>query len=422
MLGYLTIAGFIVAFCMVANRLSSSIVTAPMVFLAFGALIAQTGLVPREGTEATLHLVAEIALIILLFLDAAQIDQAALLKRNVWPARMLVIGLPLGFALGTAAGWLLLPGWPLAAVALAAAILVPTDAALGQPVVTNKDVPERPRRALTVESGLNDGLALPLVLLTAALTAPGAMAPDGGWPAFIAKQLALGPVVGLAVGFLGGRILLMAKRADATSEVYEGIGALALAASAYLGAQLVGGNGFISAFAAGLGFGAVVRGRCAFVFEFTEGEGQLLSWAAFLLLGAVLVPEAVAALTPQSAALILASLFIIRPLAIWLSLAGTDATPSTRLFFGWFGPRGLATALFALLVVDQLEHAMGEDILHLAINAVWISAVLHGLTAAPGARWYARRVRSTGARAEMEPVDASTEAFEKRMKGAGEPS
>ena len=175
----------------------------------------------------------------------------------------------------------------------------------------------------------------------------------------------------------------------------RGIGALALAASAYLAATLVGGNGFIAAFTAGLGFGAVVRGRCAFVYEFTEGEGQLLSWAAFFLLGAVLVPEAAAHLTWETALLILGSLFLVRPVAIWLSLVGTDAPPATRLFFGWFGPRGLATALFALLVIEQLEHGLGEKVLHIAINAVWISAVLHGLSAAYGAKLYANAVGSS---------------------------
>ena len=127
------------------------------------------------------------------------------------------------------------------------------------------------------------------------------------------------------------------------------------------------------------------------------------------------MPGAVAHLTPQTLALILISLFVVRPLAIWISLAGTDASPATRLFFGWFGPRGLATALFALLVVDQLDPAIGEDVLNLAVNAVWISAVLHGLTAAPGARWYARRVRRMGECAEMEPVEDSTEAFKTQM-------
>lgn len=407
---------------MIGNRLSSSVVTAPMVFLGVGLAIGQAGLLPVEATESVLHLVAEVALIVLLFLDAAQIDQAALWRRNVWPTRMLAIGLPLAFLLGTALGWILLPGWPFAVIALVAAILVPTDAALGQPVVSNMDVPERPRRALTVESGLNDGLALPLVLLMASLAAPSAAAPAEGWLVFAFKQITLAPLVGVAMGYLGGKVLLWAKRTGATSDVYEGIGALALAASAYLAALYVGGNGFIAAFAAGLGFGAVVRGQCAFVFEFTEGEGQLLSWAAFLLLGAVLVPEAVAHLTVETGLLILGSLFVVRPLAIWLSLIGTDASASTKLFFGWFGPRGLATALFALLVVEQLDHGLGEDVLHLAVNAVWISAVLHGLTAAPGAKLYARVMQGQDDMAEMAPVEHSTDAFRQRAEVNDTPS
>ncbi len=401
MIGYLTIAGFLVAFCMVANRLSRTVLTAPMVFLGFGALVAKWNILPAEGSEEALHVIAEIALIVLLFLDAAKIDQSALLKRRVWPVRMLFIGMPLAFLLGTALGLLVLPGWPLALVAVAAAILIPTDAALGQSVVNNPDVPERPRRALTVESGLNDGLALPLVLLMAALAAPVAQAPPEGWALFALKQITLGPLAGIVIGSVGAVALLKAKAAGTTSDTYEGIGALALAASAYTAAIVVGGNGFIAAFAAGLGFGAIVRGRCKFVLEFTEGDGQLLSWGAFFLLGAVLVPEAVAHLTVETLAYILGSLFIVRPLAIWLSLIGSDAASHTRLFFGWFGPRGLATALFALLVAEQLTPDAAQDILFLAVNAVWISAVLHGLTAAPGARLYARRIKRMAPEAEM---------------------
>ncbi len=403
MMGYLAIAMFLSAFCMIAKRLSATVVTAPMVFLAVGVLVSQVGMVPAEISESALHVVAEIALIVLLFLDAAQIDQRALLKRRVWPFRMLAIGVPLAFGLGVGLGWALMPGWSLAMVALMAAILVPTDAALGQPVVTNTAIPERPRRALIVESGLNDGLALPLVLAMAAVAAPLAMAPPEGWWLFAAKQIVLGPLVGVVIGLLGGIVLLWAKRHQTTSDIYEGIGALALAAAAYLAALQVGGNGFISAFAAGLGFGAVVRGQCAFVYEFTESEGQLLSWAAFLLLGAVLVPEAIVHLTLNGLLLILGSLFLVRPLAIWLSLIGTDAPPITRLFFGWFGPRGLATALFALLVVEQLDHATGEAILHLAVNAVWISALLHGITAAPGARWYAQKLAASSVAIDTKP-------------------
>lgn len=408
MLTYLVLALFLAAFCMVANRLSRTVITAPQVFLLLGFVFASAGFVPQIGGEETLHLVAEIALIVLLFLDAAQIDVMQLRSRFVWPARMLLIGLPLGVLIGTLAALPFLPGWSLVSVALVAAILAPTDAALGQAVISNHRVPERPRRALIVESGLNDGLALPLILMLAVIAAPSADAPESGWALFAAKQLGFGPLVGLAMGHVAGRVLLWAKAARYTSDTYEGLGALALAAGCYLMATLIGGNGFIAAFTGGLAFGAIVRGRCAFVYEFTESEGQLLSWASFFLLGAVLVPEAVQHLTWEVAALILVSLLIVRPLAVWLSLMGTDANTATRIFFGWFGPRGLATALFALLVVDQLDPGTGESVLMIAVNAVWISALLHGLSAVPGAALYARITQKGGMEAEKEPLPDGT--------------
>ena len=401
--GLLAITVFTVMFAMVAKRISVTILTAPMLFIGFGVLISKTGLLPMVEMEETLHLVAEIALIILLFLDAAKTDLDALRKRFIWPFRMLIIGLPLAILLGTAAAWLLLPGWPLAALALLAAILAPTDAALGQAVVTNPVVPERVRRALTVESGLNDGFALPAILLFASLTAVTTHHDNTNWLIFGAKQLILGPLVGAMIGVAGARILLWAKEKDYTSDVYEGVGALALASSCYLAADLVGGNGFIAAFVAGLFFGGIVKNQCKFIFEFTESEGQGLTWGAFLLIGLLLVPDAIPHLDLTSLAIILISLFIIRPLAIWISLAGTDAQPVTRLFFGWFGPRGLATALFALTVVNEIGMEIGDAILHLAVNAVWISALLHGVTATPAANWYAARISKHATSAEMSP-------------------
>lgn len=407
MTGFLIVCMVTVGYSMIAKRLSSSVLTAPMIFIFVGVILSLTGLLSEHDMEVLLHPVAEVALVILLFLDAAQIDLVALRKRHVWPIRMLLIGLPASIALGSLVGAILFPAWPFAAIALAAAILAPTDAALGQAVVTNPNVPLRPRRALTVESGLNDGLALPIVLFFASLTAAESTANGGEWLIFGAKQILLGPLVGVLFGAVGGWILLRAKAHGTTSEIYEGVGALALAGAAYLAATEVGGNGFISAFAAGLAFGGVVKGACQFIFEFTESEGQLLSWAAFLLLGAALVPEAIMNLTWQMLALILLSLFVVRPLAIWLSLIGTDAAPITRLFFGWFGPRGLATALFALLVVEQISHEYGEQILHIAVNAVWISALLHGFSAAPAAKWYGEKTADMGDVAETQKVEVS---------------
>ncbi|MBT6202208.1 MAG: cation:proton antiporter [Alphaproteobacteria bacterium] len=392
----LIVAVFTAAFAMVAKRMNSTMLTAPMIFIALGAVLSLLGDWPHAGAETALHVVAEVALIVLLFIDAAQIDLGALRKQHAWPQRMLLIGLPGAMLIGTAVAWLFMPDWPIFALALVAAILAPTDAALGQAVITNPAVPERARRALTVESGLNDGLALPAVLLFASLASFEMSGDDTDWLIFAAMQLTLGPLVGTAGGSLGGFVLLQAKARRLTSDTFAGIGAIALAGGIYMGADAIGGNGFIAAFVAGLCFGNVVKGRCKFVYEFTESEGQLLTWGAFFMLGLVLVPSALAHLTWATATLILISLFFVRPIAIWLSLLGSDASPTSRLFFGWFGPRGLATALFALLIVPAIDPDFAEPILALAINAVWISALLHGLSAQPGARWYAARVAAMG--------------------------
>ncbi len=391
----LIICIFTMGFCMVARVLSRTVLTAPMVFIAFGVILAQTGLVEEESAEHLLHLTAEIALVILLFLDASQIDLKAIRNEHVWPTRMLLIGLPLSVILGTLAAWPFLDGWPLVAVILMAAILAPTDAALGQAVVTNEAVPIRERRSLTIESGLNDGMALPIILLFASLTvgyAGEASGEDQNWLLFGIMQIVLGPAAGIFTGLIGGRLLIWSQNKGYTSSTFEGVAALALAGASYLLATEIGGNGFIAAFTSGLAFGNVIKDKCEFIFEFTESEGQLLTWGAFLLVGMVLVPEAISMLTPSMLIIIFVSLFIVRPLAIWISLIGTDAPPITRLFFGWFGPRGLATALFALLVVAQLGHEFAEPITAIAINAVWISALLHGLSAIPAAKRYAKMV------------------------------
>ncbi len=385
--GLLIAAVAIFAYALIARRLSDWILTAPMVFLGLGWGLTEAGLFHVEGAEKALHLLAEATLVIVLFSDAAAVDLVALRKRFVWPERMLLIGLPAAMALGTLAGWILLPGWPIWEVALLAAILAPTDAALGQAVVANPAVPDRVRRALTVESGLNDGLALPAVLFFGCIAVGGVHDNiQTSWLIFAAEQIGLAALSGAAVGWLGGLAMRAASNLRLSTVAFEGVGVLALAGLSYLASTGLGGNGFLAAFVGGLAFGAVMKGRCKFVFEFMETEGQILVLATFLLIGAVLLPEAAAGIEPVAILLILISLFAVRPAAIWLSLWRTDAPPLTKGFLGWFGPRGLATVLFALLVVGQLgalKH--GDDILTISAIAVALSAVLHGGSAAPGA-------------------------------------
>ena len=402
-LGLLIIMACALIYALLAKRLSSSVVTAPMIFLGIGFVLSTTGIMHQGDAEEILHIVAEVALIILLFIDASQTDITKLRENHAWPTRMLLIGLPLSVLIGTGVTMLLYPEWSIFAVALVAAILAPTDAALGQAVVSNPAVPSDERRTLTVESGLNDGLALPIVLFFACTLATMEGEHQGNFLIFTLEQLILGPIIGWVVGWLGASLMLRASNLDLTEPLYEGVAAIALAIIAFIGASLAGGNGFISAFVAGLAFGSVLKDHVEYVYEFAESEGQILIWSSFLLLGVALLPEALAHLDWRMFGLILLSLFVVRPAAIWLSLIGSDAKPLTRLFFGWFGPRGLATALFALLIVGDINDAYADVVLAVAINAVWISALLHGITAAPGAKWYGGKQQAAAQDTQPEP-------------------
>lgn len=381
------------AYCLAARRLSGWIVTGPMLFLSLGVGLDALGLVELEEAEAVLHILAEATLVVVLFSDASTVDFNRLRRRLAWPERMLIGGLPLAILFGFLVGLVLLPDWPVWELALLAAILAPTDAALGQAVVTNEAVPERVREALTVESGVNDGLALPAVLMFACIAVDGVHGDvQSNWLVFALEQIGLGAVAGTLVGVAGGLALTAAVNNRLTADAVVGVGVLALAALSYLLASSIGGNGFLAAFVGGLAFGAVTKGRCAVAFEFMENEGQLLVLSTFLLLGASVAPAALAHAEPVWILLILLSLFFVRPAAIWMSLWSSDAPPLAKGFMGWFGPRGLATALFALLVVEALPALeKGEEILFISVLAVLLSAALHGATAAPGARWYARR-------------------------------
>ncbi len=386
----LGLAGLVFAYALLGRRLSESVLTGPVVFLVAGYGFHAFGLIDLEGGEHGLQLLAEISLIVLLFSDAALIDPGRLLRGAGRPARMLVFGLPLMVAFGFLAGVGLLADWPLWEVALVAAILAPTDAALGQSVLFNPSLPEEMRRNLSAESGLNDGLALPFVLFFGCFAVGGihdeVQVP---WWVFVGQQVGYGTLAGIAVGIAGGWLLRLAEDFKLTSKSHGAVAVLALAGLAYLTAEELHGNGFLAAFVAGLAFGHILRGRAHFVFEFIETEGQILTVLSFFAIGALLLPQMGLGLTLGAAVLVLVSLFVLRPAAVWLALAGTDTPRAEKIFYGWFGPRGLATALFALLVLDAFDRLqMREEILAIAAFAVLLSAVLHGATAASAGRLY----------------------------------
>lgn len=401
------VAAGLLLFALVSKRLDGSMVTPPLIFVAFGYAIGEGGFAAamvdpgREG----IHLIAEITLIIVLFADAARIELRTLRRDHSLPVRMLLIALPLTIALGAAAAIFAFPELGMFEAAMLAAILAPTDAALGQAVVTSPHVPVRIRQAVNVESGLNDGIALPAVLLFAAL-AGAHHGPNGagGWAAFVAAQLILGPLTGVIVGFVGSRAIDGGIERGLVATQFQGIAILALVFLSFTLAELVGGNGFISAFVAGMTFGNTVRNKCEFLFEFMEGEGQLLTLITFLIFGAVLLPEALPHIDGMTVLYALTSLTVLRMLPVWLSLLGTGVRLPTSMFLGWFGPRGLASILFLLVILEDAGMLHESRLLSVTVVTVALSVLLHGISAAPFARWYGAMVARVGECPETQKV------------------
>lgn len=412
LLGAIVVCGGLIAFGLVSRKLEGTIVTAPLVFILFGFAVGQGGLgvANIEPDHSVIHLIAELTLVLVLFSDAARIDLKLLRRDHNLPQRMLLVGLPLTILAGTAAAILIFPEFSLWEAALLAAVLAPTDAALGQAVVSARAVPVRIRQALNVESGLNDGIALPAVLLLAALaSAAGAASATGGgdrdWITFGLLQVTLGPLAGIVLGYAGARIVDAAATAGFMTEPFQGIGVLAMAFLCFTGAELIGGNGFISAFVAGLVFGNTIRHRCAFLLDFMETEGQLLMLITFLVFGAAMLPEGLHGLDWRIVGYAVLSLTVIRMVPTILSLIGTGLRFPSMLFLGWFGPRGLASILFALLIVEQSGIPHVHEILIATIVTVGLSALLHGISAAPFANAYGRLAAQLGECAESQPVE-----------------
>ena len=387
------ITGGLLLFSLVSGRIQGTIVTAPLVFVVFGLGLATIGsdLASVDVGHSAIHLIAEFTLILVLFTDAARIDLNRVRRDHNLPVRMLIVGLPLAIAAGAFIATRLFPVLSFWEAALLAALLAPTDAALGQAVVSSKEVPVRIRQSINVESGLNDGIALPAVLLFAALAgADHGAVQVGDWVRFGLMQVTIGPLAGVLFGYAGARLLDGAADRSWISMPFQGIAILSLAVLTFVTAELTGGNGFIAAFIGGLVFGNTIRHPCTFLFEFMETEGQFLILITFLVFGAALLPEAISHLNPTIFLYAVLSLTIIRMVPIAISLIGAGLRLPTQLFLGWFGPRGLASILFVLLILEESGVPHRDELLAITVITVALSVLLHGVSAAPLAKLYGK--------------------------------
>ncbi len=389
-------------FGLISGRLRGTLVTLPMVFTVFGLFLGRLGfdLIGLSTTGEIVRGIAELTLILVLFTDASRIDLQILFREHRIPIRLLGIGLPGTILMGLVVGVFLLSGqltiWE---IAVLAAILAPTDAALGQSVVSDPKVPIRIRQALNVESGLNDGICLPILLILISIAAGVDSDEATGrttteWALFVILQISLGPIAGIIVGWVGGALLKKSTRLGWIDEAFERISSLAVAVLAYSGAEVIGGNGFIAAFCAGLTMGNFTRSVCRCLYQFAEAEGQLFTLLIFLIFGAVMAPTAFT-MPWEGWCYAVLSLTLIRGVPVVLSLVGLKLRQVSLGFLAWFGPRGIASILYTILVLEESRISHRQEIQAIVAGTVLLSIVAHGLSAAPATGLYGRRIKKS---------------------------
>jgi NhaP-type Na+/H+ or K+/H+ antiporter len=404
------LAAILLGFAAISARVDGTPLTAPMLFTAAGLVVGveALGLVDPAATGLQVKVLAEATLTVVLFSDASRIDLVALRRTLGIPARLLGIGLPLAIAAGFLAAVVLLDGlaWPEALVL--AIILAPTDAALGQSVVTSPRLPVRIRQSLNVESGLNDGICVPLFLvaLAVALAEDGAIG-DGHAAQLVAEKIGYGVLGGVVAGVAAAAIVVHAGGRRFVDETWLQVVPVAGALLAYGLAEAIEGSGFIAAFVGGAVFGGLRKRRGGEVSHLIEQSGAVLAAVTFVVFGAVLLGPALRDVTWQVVLYAVLSLTLLRMAPVAIAMLGSGARRPTVAFLGWFGPRGAASIVFALLVLEEGGLPGESLILTTAFVTVGLSVLAHGVSAAPLARryadWHDARVDSTPVESAPEP-------------------
>lgn len=391
------LAAFVLVYSAVGGRLERTPYSGALIFTAFGLIFGPLGLgllnlsIGAEGLKT----MAELTLALVLFSDAANSNLGVLKERIRLPRRMLLIGLPLTIALGYVFGVLLFPGLGIFEIALIATMLAPTDAALGKAVVTNEAVPAKIRESLNVESGLNDGICVPVLFIFLAL-ATGASEADsttGLALKLVAEEIGIGLVVGIGLAWIGARLLEFCAARGWLTEIWKQLPVVALAIACFASAQALHGSGFIASFAGGMYFGWRAKEHRHALLLAAEGTGDTFALLTWVVFGAAVVGQSSGVFTWEALVYALLSLTVIRMLPVFLVLAGTGLKTDEKLFMSWFGPRGLATIVFGVIVLN--ENLPGQStVVMTAVLTVLLSVIAHGVSANPLANALAARIKA----------------------------
>jgi len=379
-------AGFVFVYSLTAGGLARTPISGAIVFTLFGWLIGPTALdlLNFAATAEGLRSLAELTLALVLFTDAANADLAVLRRSIGLPQRLLLLGLPLTILLGIAAGVLLFDQLSLLEIAILATMLAPTDAALGAAVIADKRVPANIRQGLNVESGLNDGICVPilLVLLAFASETPQELNSTQLAMSLIVRELGIGVVTGAGLSVLATLLIRFSDRRGWMTHTWRQLPVVALALGSFALAQMLHGSGFIAAFVAGLMFGSMAKRHKSALLLAAEGTGETLGLVTWVIFGALILGRMTEVESWAAVGYACLSLTLIRMLPVYLALTGSGLTSNEKLFSGWFGPRGLASIVFGVIVLaEDLPH--GNVLVQTTVITVVASIFCHGLSANP---------------------------------------
>ncbi len=382
--------------------------TAPaLIFVLFGIVLGPFAFNVIEGGTDTANftVIAQLALTVILFNQAAELDLSAVIRRGDVTFRLLVIGIPLALLLGTATALLVLPVMPLWEAVCLAAIVAPTEVALIDALLDDERIPERIRHALSTESGFYDGFALAAMLAALALASDQTKPDFGRWASFLVRTELVSLVVGVAVGALGGWVVARSRRREWMSDTWAQLATLAIALVCFGAGERLHGSGFVAAFAGGLAFAFV--GRRAGVkpdTQVSDAAGQLLELMVFAMFGGYAVIVGWRDANWRVIVFAVVALFVVRLIAVHTALLRSDVPVYERMFIGWFGPRGIGTLVLGLLMVERGEIEQTPLITQVVAVTVTLSVVVHSATAWAGIRWLGARVKSREDSKESPPA------------------
>ncbi|MFD4583974.1 cation:proton antiporter [Streptomyces sp. NPDC058434] len=404
MLAVTVIAGILFIWSLLALRLSRWSITAPIAMMVAGiALTAGSNPPLHFELETTVfeHAV-EVILALLLFVDAIEVPGRILGREKGLVLRLLGGGLPLTLGAALLTGLLLFPGQSGWLLAVLATVVVPLDLAPTASVVRDQRIPARLREVLNVEGGLNDGIVSPVFLLCIAVAVESHdVHADYGEAVLTAVEAAgWALVTGLAVGWTTGWLLRKSWARGWTQTSAMRLGVLAVPLVAYTFSSAVGGNGFVASFIAGVVFGPAVRELPETAVELTDDVVTLMSLALWFIFGQIVNDAFWPGFQATVILYALLAVTLVRMIPVLLVLTGAGMSRSDKLFLGWMGPRGVTSIVFGSLAVIELPDASADFVSRVMVITVMLSIVLHGLSAEPIARFYARRT------AKPRPPDA----------------